>query len=179
MLYVQIKEEYLNNYKGNSTIIQTQNVAFQISSLEEQKKSNKPNVSCIDLGECEEKLKKEFNIHEDLIILKTDIKSQDSTQTYVQYDIFDPRNLSPLNLSICKDTKISINTPVNLDSFTSQLYYSLKESGYDLFNESDSFYTDICSTFTSENGTDMTLNDRKKKYLVIVEINLYVKVDVL
>ena len=39
------------------------------------------------------------------------------------------------------------------------IYYS----GYDLFNENDSFYTDICSTFTSENGTDMTLADRKKE----------------
>ena len=35
--------------------------------------------------------------------------------------------------------------------------------GYDLFNESDSFYTDICTTYTSENGTDMTLEDRKKQ----------------
>ena len=53
-VYTQLKYEYINNYKGNNTIIQTQNVVFQISSLEDQKKSDNPNVSSIDLGECEE-----------------------------------------------------------------------------------------------------------------------------
>ena len=162
-LYDKIIEDYLHNYKGNNTIIQTQNVVFQISSLEEQKNSNNPNVSSIDLGECEEKLKKEFNISDDLIIFKTDIKSEDLTQTYVQYEIYDPNDLTPLNLSICKDTKISVSTPVNLDSKTSHLYDSLKEFGYDLFNENSAFYTDICTPYTSESGTDMTLEDRKKQ----------------
>ena len=69
----------------------------------------------------------------------------------------------PLNLSVCKDMKISISSPVNLDSSISDLYDSLKDSGYDLFNESDPFYTDICSTYTSANGTDMTLADRKQE----------------
>ena len=162
-VYTQLKDNYIYNFKGNNTIIQTQNVVFQISSLEDQKKSDNPNVSSIDLGECEEKLKKKFGIEEDLIIFKTDIKSEDLTQTYVQYEVYDPINLKPLNLSICKDTKISISTPVKLGRATSNLYDNLKESGYDLFNESDAFYTDICSTYTSENGTDMTLEDRKKE----------------
>ena len=39
----------------------------------------------------------------------------------------------------------------------------MKDSGYNLFNESDSFYKDICSTYTSQNGTDMTLEDRKQE----------------
>ena len=38
---------------------------------------------------------------------------------------------------------------------------SLTESGYDIFNEEDSFYNDICSTYTSANGADMLLSDRK------------------
>ena len=49
------------------------------------------------------------------------------------------------------------------------IYYS----GYDLFNENDSFYTDICSTFTSQNGTDMTLADRKKEiYSISANLSL-------
>ena len=39
---------------------------------------------------------------------------------------------------------------------------SISESGYNIFNENDSFYNDICATYTSENGTDMLLSDRKK-----------------
>ena len=50
-----------------------------------------------------------------------------------------------------------------MESTTSSLYDSLKESGYDLFNESDPFYNDICSVYTSKKGTDMTLDDRKQE----------------
>ena len=39
---------------------------------------------------------------------------------------------------------------------------SLNNTGYNIFNENDSFYNDICATYTSENGTDMLLLDRKK-----------------
>ena len=163
-LYNQLKQDYLKgNFNGNNTVIQTQNVVFQISTLSDQKNSDNPNVSSIDLGECEKALKDEYGITEDLIVFKTDIKSEDLTQTYVQYEIYDPRDLKMLNLTICKDMKISVSTPVNLDSTTSSLYDLLKDSGYDLFNENDAFYTDVCSIFTSQNGTDMTLEDRKKE----------------
>ena len=162
-LYIQIKEEYVYNYNGNNTIIQTQNVIFQISSLEVQKYSNNPNVSSIDLGECEEILKTKYGIEEDLIVFKTDIKSLDLSKTYVQYEIYNPRDLTRLNLTICKDAKISLITPVKLSNSTSLLYDNLKEYGYNLFNESDAFYTDICSVYTSQNGTDMILEDRKKE----------------
>ena len=145
---------------------------FQISTLADQKNSDNPNVSSIDLGECEKALKDKFGINEDLIVFKTDIKSEDLTQTYVQYEIYDPRDLTQLNLTICKDMKISVSTPVKLDSSTSSLYDLLKDSGYDLFNESSDFYTDICSTFTSQNGTDMTLEDRKKE-IFSTSANLY------
>ena len=35
------------------------------------------------------------------------------------------------------------------------------DSGYDLFNLNDSFYNDICSTYTTEDGTDHSLLYRK------------------
>ena len=68
-----------------------------------------------------------------------------------------------MNLSICVDSKIIINSKINLDESTLSLYNSLKESGYNLFNKNDSFYNDVCSLYTSQNGTDMTLTDRKNE----------------
>ena len=163
-LFEKIKQTYLNSSYENNTIIQTQNVIFQISLLEDQKNSDNENISSIDLGDCEERLRSYYHLKDEdsLIVYKIDIKSSDLTQTYVQYQIYDSRNFSLLELSVCSDLKISVNTPVVLSSSTSSLYDSLKESGYDLFNESDSFYTDICSTYTTENGTDITLLDRKQ-----------------
>ena len=167
-VYDGIKSTYLKgNYTGNNTlnntIIQTQNVIFQISTLEDQKNTENQNVSNIDLGICEDKLRSHYGIDESypLIIIKVDTKSEDLTQTYVQYQIYDPRGLTPLDLSFCKGVQININTPVVLDNETSNLYDKLKESGYNLFDENDTFYTDICSTYTTENGTDLILSDRK------------------
>ena len=37
----------------------------------------------------------------------------------------------------------------------------MSNSGYNLFNLNDSFYNDICSTYTTQDGTDLTLLDRK------------------
>ena len=64
-------------------------------------------------------------------------------------------------MDVCKDIPISVSIPVNLDENTQSLYDSLSQSGYNLFNLNDSFYNDICTTYTTENGTDLTLADRK------------------
>ena len=115
------------------------------------------------MGICEETLKLKNNIpmEESLIILKTDIKSEDLSQTYVYYEVYNPITLQILNLTDCEEDTIIINTPVNLDEETSILYSSLKDSGYNLFDSGDDFYNDICSKYTSVNGTDITMADRK------------------
>ena len=159
----EIKEEYLKDeYNGENNIIKTENVIFQVTTLNNQTDSNYKDLSLIDLGECSQKLKDFYKIpeKESLIVYKTDIKTSNYVQTYVQYEIYNPLNLDRLDLSICENTKITINTKINLDNSTISLYDNLKESGYDLFNKSDPFYTDVCSIYTSENGTDLTLLDR-------------------
>jgi hypothetical protein len=95
--------------------------------------------------------------------VKTDIKSEDLSSTYVQYEVYHPTTKELLNLDICNKVKISIHVPLNLNEESSKLYDNLRESGYNLFDSSDAFYNDICTTYTSENGTDMTLEDRKKE----------------
>ena len=165
-IFNQFKDNVLtNDYHGENKIIQTENVALQISTLEEQKNSLNPDISTIDLGECEKILKDKYNISKEdsLIIIKTDIKSKDLSSTYVQYEVYDPNTLKQLDLNYCKEVKIVVNVPVNLDMDTISLYDSLSESGYNLFDSEDDFYNDICATYTSLNGTDMTLEDRKKE----------------
>ena len=70
-----------------------------------------------------------------------------------------------MNLDFCKNVKITVNTPVNLDSQTVSLYNSLSESGYNLFDSNDPYYNDVCSTYTTENGTDIALFDRQKELM--------------
>ena len=169
-IYNYFKDNYINNKtKGKNIYVKTNNTFFQLSSLNNQTipndEDNKREISIVDLGDCTEILKTTYDIpkEEDLIIFKNEIKTKDNSQTYVQYEIYNPLNLQYLNLSVCEGSKISISSSVHLDEKTMVLYESLKESGYNLFDENDSFYTDICSTYTTKNGTDMTLSDRKKE----------------
>ena len=167
-IYIKIKNEYILNNKTNKTnnitIISTENVIIQVSTLEKEKdNNNKLNLSNIDLGECEKIIKEKEGLSDDdeIIIFKIDLKNKELTSTYVQYEIYNPYTNKKIDLDICFDYSIKINVPVNFDSNTEILYNSLNESGYNLFDLNDSFYTDICSTYTSINGTDVTLTDRK------------------
>ena len=161
LIYNSLQKELVDNGYEKQKVIHTENTIFQISSLEEQKNDENIDISSIDLGECEDKLRKKYEIseNEELIILKVDIK-YDIT-TYIQYEVYDPITLVKLDLNECKDTQISIDLPVNLDTNIETLYDSLEESGYNLFDLNDSFYNDICSKYTTINGTDITINDRK------------------
>ena len=121
MTIEQIEEIY-NQLKSKITvdaneIIETENVIFQISSLEEQKNSNNPNVSSIDLGECEQRLKTQEGLldEDNLIVFKADIKSKDLSSTYVQYEIYNPKTLKIISMDICKDITIRISIPANLN----------------------------------------------------------------
>ena len=163
----EIKKNLLNdNYIENktNTIIKTENIIIQLSTLEDQKESDIPDVSNIDLGDCENMIKDANGIprSEQLIIYKTDIKAEDLSTTYVQYEVYHPNTLKKLNLSVCNEVQVSINVPVELYENIEILYDSLSQSGYNIFDKNDSFYQDICSTYTTINGTDILLSDRKK-----------------
>jgi len=101
-----------------------------------------------------------------LIIIKVDIKRNDTVSTQIEYEVFNPYNLQKLNLSYCTNTKIDIYPPINLDKEIYDLAMHLKEQGYDLFDSYDDFYNDICSPYNSYNNTDVILNDRKKDYYI-------------
>ena len=77
------------------------------------------------------------------------------------YEVYNSLILYKLNLSVCKDSPIIINAPVILNNKIEELYDSLSESGYNIFDENDSFYQDICTTYTTINGTDILLSDRR------------------
>jgi len=163
-LHYQIKVEILNNetYHGENRIIITDNIAFQITKVDNQT-NEYSNLSSVDLGECEEKLMKIHSVPEGetLIIYKTDIKSDNLITKYILYEIYHPITLEKLDLKECLEDTITISVPVNFNNDTLDLIESLNNSGYNIFNSSDSFYKDICAPYTTLNGTDIYLNDRQ------------------
>jgi len=165
-IYKELQNFLKNNYTNENIILSSKNVAFQLSTLDEQNKKTSENIfiSNVDIGECENIIRRQKNLkkEDNLTIIKIDIKSEDLKATYVQYEIYDP-NKTKVDLSICKNTSIYINTPVYLSNEIESLYESLSESGYNLFNSNDSFYNDICSPYTSEKGIDIPMSDRQNE----------------
>ena len=71
-----------------------------------------------------------------------------------------------LNLTLCENVSLDITTPINFENAGIDMDKLNKtlDSGYDIFNLNSEFFNDICSTFSTENGTDVPIEDRKKDF---------------
>ena len=99
-----------NITKHINEMYETDNVIFQISTLEKQKIYG-PKVSSIDLGECEQLIKANQSLSgkDELIILKIDIKSEDlSVINEVKYELYNPKTLEKISKEICKNIRINV-----------------------------------------------------------------------
>lgn len=148
--------------KETNIFIQGDNLLFQVTTTDNAKNNQYKNVSSIDFGECEAKVKNEYQI-DYIIIKKIDINVNE--KTVVLYELYDPKSKQKLNLTLCDKNKIEIFTPIkDLQEETINNYNELINQGYNIFDPNDIFYNDICTPFTSENDTDLLLTDRKKVY---------------
>ena len=164
-----IESGNINMSSGSEDIIlKAERIIYQITNTENQKNSDeKSDISIIDLGECEKIIKKNISSEDDttpLIILKIDTKKEGSKSTSVQYEIYNPYTNQKIDLNICQNAIIKISAPVNLTGDEVELYEDLKSQGYDLYDATGSFYQEICTQFTSKNGTDVILSDRRNYY---------------
>ena len=88
------------------------------------------------------------------MILKIDYFTENILKIeYEAYYNFSSNNLTKLDLANCKGIKIDISIPKNIPM-----------KSLDKYNQSSGFYNDICYTFTAENGTDKSINDRRIDY---------------
>ena len=144
-------------------VVKTETTTFQFSTIEEQLNNRTELISSVDIGECEEKLRKQegLNDTEQFLMLKIDIKNSSRNGAFVQYEIFNPRNFSKVSLDICKNDTINIQVPVALEETQLSLIDHLRKSGYDIFDINDPFCNDICFPYTAQNGADMTLSLRR------------------
>ena len=174
-IYEDIKEYLKENYTGENIVINTDNVNIQISTYDEQINNNKL-LSKIDLRECGEYLKKKYckSENDSLIILKFDIIPNEENSTYVKYEVYEPNSNKKIDLKEeCPNNNIILDIPIEFESEIEEEYELLAKSGYNLFNENSSFYNDICATYTTKNGTDILIYDRRMDiYKLTVNISL-------
>ena len=165
----KVKGEVLDTYPQdgiNIVIPAPDNYAFQLTSssneLDALQNANSSGLSIINLKECETLLKQQYNISENLtlIILKYEKLTGIGAEKSIQYEIYNPLDFKPLNLSICENTDIDIAIPIDVEDEIVDLYNNIKDQGYDLFDRNSRFYLDICTPFQAENGADVLLADR-------------------
>ena len=88
------------------------------------------------------------------IQLKSSSRRNKCLKSWIWYLLLtETNNLEKLNLTICEGSKIPIIIPVEIND------------DLDKFNTSSGYYNDIYYTTTSEDGTDISLNNRKTKYI--------------
>ena len=155
-----ISENFItsNIDNGEDMMIKNEKLTITLTTPQNQRNNININMTKIDLGECEILLRKFYNIsdNESLYIKKIDINQEDMKTLKVEYDVYAKlfgKNLIKLNLTACKNSKISISIPIIIND---QL---------DKFNISSGYYNDICYTATSEDGTDILLKDRQNEFI--------------
>ena len=148
-----------NVTNGEDIIIEENGISLTITTTENQKRNKNNNMTTINLGKCEDKIKESYKISKEkvLYLLKIDVYEKGMLIPKIEYEIYYPligEKLVNLSLSVCSDSKIDISIPV-----------SINETEIDKHNSSSAYYNNICYTSTSKNGTDITLTDRKTEFV--------------
>ena len=164
-LIESIENDFTSNKYNTSNIDNGQDEVFEkdnmkITLIATNNKKNKTdyNVTTINLGPCENKLRLHYNIskEENLYLKQIEVAQTGMKVPKIEYDIYSKlngSNLVKLNKSICSNIKVDIFIPI-----------IIKEN-IDKLNSSSGYYNDICYITTSESGTDISLKDRKKEFI--------------
>ena len=167
LIYDLITEKAIKNYTMNGSIIieGDNNYVYEITNTFNDDNDDSNNgLSTIDLGECESILKRENGIDPNipLIILKYEKQGEVPSKRNIQFEVYHPITKEKLNILVCSQIDLYIH--LNLDQKALDLYLDLQNYGYDLFNPNDSFYQDVCARYTTVNGTDVLLSDRRQYF---------------
>lgn len=183
--YNKIKDEIITTFPqdGQSLTIETKNnYAFQIRKNQdlinlEQLLKSKNDLSILELGNCEQKLKEQYNIDEntELLIFTYEKTTGSTVEKDIQYEIIDPNTHNKLDLSICIDNSLNINIyiHVKLNEKETQLCNEVNDQEYDILDLNGKFYTDICTPFTSDRNSDILLVDRVNYYSKVINETTY------
>ena len=146
--------------------IENENELYSISTTENQNFNETRTI--IDLGDCEQELKNIYNLtsEEKLIIFKIEKNIPGYKIPIMGYELFSKNGKIHLDMDYCQNKNIKTNTYTLVNINENELYK---------YEPKNKYYNDKCNQYTSENGVDITLYDRKKEYndnkMSLCEIN--------
>ena len=147
ILSVVVKEK-------KNIIIEENNDIYQMSTLSNQLDMNY-NLSLVNLSECENILRKHYNIveNQEIIIFKIEHYIIGYNIPIIEYVLFNEDGKIKLELDVCNDTSVIYKIPV-----------SINEDELFKYNPKSDYYNDKCYPYSSNNKTDIILYDRRNEY---------------
>ena len=131
----EFNESDMNNGRDNKRVVGNDLIIILTSTQNQKINENISNIT-MNLGQCENLLKNDYNIskNDSLYILEIISQEEGMKIPKIEYEIYYPlhnnNSLTKLNLNICKDTKIEISIAVKIND------------KLDKYNISSNYYND-------------------------------------
>jgi hypothetical protein len=136
------------------------------NKIETSQTDNKDKVSIIDINEeCIQIISENLST-QPFYILKFDSKPFPQNSSSVQFIICDSTGEKCINNPSCKNNPIKITFKYDLEEEKKSSIKKFDQKDIDLFNILDPFFQDICFRFTSDEGTDILLDDRISTFYI-------------
>ena len=155
-----------NVFELNKDLInKINNISFLLTSSYNQKNYNEIRknhnynnslLSKIKLGKCEDILRSYYKLNEtdELILFIIEVDVEGYSIPIVEYEVYSLKAKEKLDLNLCNNTKINILHHVDINE---NILFK-----YDLSNP---YYHERCYPYTTENNTDIILNDRRNEFI--------------
>ena len=149
--------ENVTDGEKKDLLIKAFNVTYQITTTENQNNNDYESLSRVLLDECEDILREHYHINstKPLLIFKVDYYMEGISIPLIGYEIYDPDTKNKLELEYCQEVLIDYIIPVSID-----------ENNLYKYDPNDEYYRDECLPYTTDNGTDILLNDRKGEFII-------------
>ena len=162
--YIKTLDQFILSQKiGNNYKYSGNNFTLLIKPTNSNQDKDMTNIN---FENCENILRKKYNIPKSSILTLLQIEIENNSNNYslnnqIEYRIYD-ENKKPLDISICKDTDITIYHSLKEDAFSllnKDLILEFKKLGINVFDINDPFFKDLCVPFSYQN-IDIILEDR-------------------
>ena len=163
----KLKNEMLITYPNNGINVEikaSDGYAFQLSNSLNQLDFKYSSFSKINLKQCQTNIKEIYGLDPNisLIFIKYENIESSKNERKIHYEVYNPLNYEQLNISICQNSKIDLMISLELNNDFIKMIKNILEQEYNPFDEKGKFYTEKCTPYDSENGTDVLLDDRKE-----------------
>ena len=148
---------------------------YETQNISQVAKFNVEDPPIVNISECENLIKKHYNLSEEEVLLILKGTSYKNFEQYigkdVSFSLISTSLWKILSLEPCKESHIKtiITNEFNAGNLLVSPLYQNKisavvNSGYDVFSANSAFYNDLCTPFTNENGNDVLIDQRRKDY---------------